>query len=148
MQYNGRVFALQLYNESYVRGKRIDQLLANYSKYTTPQSQTVGFSFTVPQGNGPAYPDLAARDVRRAGPARHDADALAHAVTVDVSEQLALDARARRLGNPGIIFFGAESACQYGMGADDMLLGFDFLKHFDFVFDYPHGRMFLHPNKN
>jgi hypothetical protein len=80
-------------------------------------------------------------------------------------------------GNPGIIFFGAdlitkhnfkvfngcgnidslaigpivytdESACQYGMAADDMLLGFDFLKHFDFVFDYPHGRMFIRPNKN
>jgi len=29
-----------------------------------------------------------------------------------------------------------------------MLVGFDFLKHFDFVFDYPHGRMFLRPNKN
>jgi hypothetical protein len=80
-------------------------------------------------------------------------------------------------GNPGIIFFGpdlikkhnfkvvggcgwidslaigpivyaGESACQYGMAASDMLLGFDFLKHFDFVFDYPHGRMFLRPNKN
>ncbi len=80
-------------------------------------------------------------------------------------------------GNPGIIFFGpdlvqkrhfrtfdgctnidslsigpivyaSESACQYGMAADYMLLGFDFLKHFDFVFDYPHGRMFIRPNKN
>ncbi len=27
IQYNGRVFALQLYNESVVRGKRTDQLL-------------------------------------------------------------------------------------------------------------------------
>jgi hypothetical protein len=49
IQFSGRVFALQLYNESVVRGKRTDQLLANYSKFTTPQSQTVGFSFSVPQ---------------------------------------------------------------------------------------------------
>jgi len=49
IQYNGRVFALQLYNESVVRGKRTDQLLANYSKFTTPQSQTIGFSFSVPK---------------------------------------------------------------------------------------------------
>ncbi len=34
------------------------------------------------------------------------------------------------------------------MGANYALLGFDFLKHFDYVFDYPHGRMFLTPNKN
>jgi predicted aspartyl protease len=80
-------------------------------------------------------------------------------------------------GNPGIIFFGPdltsklhfkvsngcasidslsigpivyadELACEFGVAANYMLLGFDFLKHFDFVFDYPHGRMFLHPNKN
>ncbi len=29
-----------------------------------------------------------------------------------------------------------------------MLLGFDFFKRFDFVFDYPHGRIFLTPNRN
>ena len=34
------------------------------------------------------------------------------------------------------------------VGANYALLGFDFLKHFDYVFDYPHGRMFLTPNKN
>jgi hypothetical protein len=34
------------------------------------------------------------------------------------------------------------------MGANYALLGFDFLKHFDYVFDYPHGRMFMTPNKN
>lgn len=34
------------------------------------------------------------------------------------------------------------------MGGNYALLGFDFLKHFDYVFDYPHGRMFLTPNKN
>ena len=48
----------------------------------------------------------------------------------------------------GPIVYSGESACQFGMPADYMLLGFDFLKHFDFVFDYPHGRMFMHPNKN
>jgi predicted aspartyl protease len=80
-------------------------------------------------------------------------------------------------GNPGIIFFGPElvkkrhlkifagcgnidsltigpityagqAACEWGFAANDMLLGFDFLKHFDYVFDYPHGRMFMTPNKN
>lgn len=48
----------------------------------------------------------------------------------------------------GPIVYADQSACEYGMGANYMLLGFDFLKHFDFVFDYPHGRMFLTPNKN
>jgi len=48
----------------------------------------------------------------------------------------------------GPITYSNVVACQYGVAASDMLLGFDFLKHFDFVFDYPHGRMFMHPNKN
>lgn len=48
-QFGGRVFALQLYNETVVRGKRSDQLLASYPKFTTPQGQTVGFSFSVPK---------------------------------------------------------------------------------------------------
>lgn len=79
-------------------------------------------------------------------------------------------------GNPGIVFFGPElvrkhhlriwrcgyiesltigpityagqSACEWGFAGNDMLLGYDFLKHFDYVFDYPHGRMFMTPNKN
>jgi hypothetical protein len=38
-----------------------------------------------------------------------------------------------------------EACC---MGANYALLGYDFLKHFDYVFDYPHGRMFMTPNKN
>lgn len=49
VQYTGRVFALQLYNESYLRGKRTDQLIATYSKFTTPQSNTVQFVFTTPK---------------------------------------------------------------------------------------------------
>ena len=40
---------------------------------------------------------------------------------------------------------GWDGCC---MAANYALLGFDFLKHFDFVFDYPHGRMYLIPNKN
>jgi predicted aspartyl protease len=48
----------------------------------------------------------------------------------------------------GPIVYAGESACEYGMSANYMLVGFDFLKHFDFVFDYPHGRMFMRPNKN
>jgi hypothetical protein len=49
IQYSGRVFALQLYNETVVRGKRTDQLIANYPKFTTPQNQTVQFSFSIPK---------------------------------------------------------------------------------------------------
>ncbi len=48
----------------------------------------------------------------------------------------------------GPIVYADESACQYGEAANYMLVGFDFLKHFDFVFDYPHARMFMTPNKN
>ncbi|MBV9055897.1 MAG: aspartyl protease family protein [Candidatus Eremiobacteraeota bacterium] len=48
----------------------------------------------------------------------------------------------------GPIVYTGEAACEYGMTSDYMLLGFDFLKHFDFVFDYPHGRMLIRPNKN
>lgn len=79
-------------------------------------------------------------------------------------------------GNPGVIFYGpdlrrkhhlkiwgcgnidsltigpityaGQMACEWGFAADDMLLGFDFLKHFDYVFDYPHGRIYMTPNKN
>ncbi|MBV8197383.1 MAG: retropepsin-like domain-containing protein, partial [Candidatus Eremiobacteraeota bacterium] len=32
-------------------------------------------------------------------------------------------------------------------GADGGIIGFDFLKHFNLTFDYPHARMFLTPNK-
>lgn len=49
VQYAGRVFALQLYNETVVRGKRAEQLIASYPKYTSPQSQQVQFSFSIPK---------------------------------------------------------------------------------------------------
>jgi hypothetical protein len=45
----GRVFTLQLYNETYLRGKRTDQLIANYGKYTTPQNAQVQFAFALPK---------------------------------------------------------------------------------------------------
>lgn len=51
MQYAGRVFALQLYYETTLRGKRIDQFIlgSSYQKYTTPQSNVVQFTFNVPK---------------------------------------------------------------------------------------------------
>lgn len=49
IQFSGRVFALQLYNESILRGKRTDQFIASYQKFTTPQSNTVQFAFNVPK---------------------------------------------------------------------------------------------------
>ncbi len=49
LQYEGRVFTLQLYNETVLRGKRADQLLGTFSKFTTPQSQTVQFEFPTPK---------------------------------------------------------------------------------------------------
>jgi len=48
-QIAGRVFSLQLYNESIVRGKRADQLIATYGKWTSPQSNEVQFLFTTPK---------------------------------------------------------------------------------------------------
>jgi len=50
IQYSGRVFALQLYNETVLRGKRNDLLIANYPKYTSPDNQQqVQFAFTLPK---------------------------------------------------------------------------------------------------
>jgi hypothetical protein len=49
MQYTGRVFGLQLYNETSLRGKRTDQIIATYYKYTTPDTNAIGFTFNVPK---------------------------------------------------------------------------------------------------
>lgn len=51
IQYAGRVFGLQLYNETYLHGKRTDLLIANYGKWTAPANtnSTVQFSFSVPK---------------------------------------------------------------------------------------------------
>ncbi|MFZ0033237.1 MAG: pepsin/retropepsin-like aspartic protease family protein [Candidatus Cybelea sp.] len=48
----------------------------------------------------------------------------------------------------GPIVYKGQPVCLESFRADYMLLGYDFLKHFDLVFDYPHGRMFMMPNKN
>ncbi len=48
----------------------------------------------------------------------------------------------------GPITYADQAACEWGFPSNDVLLGYDFLKHFDYVFDYPHGRMFMTPNKN
>jgi hypothetical protein len=31
--------------------------------------------------------------------------------------------------------------------ARDILVGYDFLRHFDYVFDYPHGHLIMIPHK-
>ncbi len=49
IQSAGRVFGLQLYNETYLHGKRTDQFLANYGKWTSTGNSTVQFTFTVPK---------------------------------------------------------------------------------------------------
>jgi hypothetical protein len=49
LQFTGRVFALQLFNETTVRGKRTDQIIGNYAKWTSPNSNVVQFAFNVPQ---------------------------------------------------------------------------------------------------
>lgn len=49
----------------------------------------------------------------------------------------------------GSIVYTNQTACVSSFfGPDSVLLGLDFLKRFDFVFDYPHGRIFLTPNRN
>jgi hypothetical protein len=51
MQYTGRVFGLQLYYETTIRGKRLDQYIPGsyYQNYTTPLANTVQFSFNIPR---------------------------------------------------------------------------------------------------
>jgi predicted aspartyl protease len=48
----------------------------------------------------------------------------------------------------GPITYTNQEVCLGGLFPSYMLIGFDFLKHFNYVFDYPHGRMFMTPNKN
>jgi hypothetical protein len=50
VQYTNRTFVLQLFNETTFRGKRTDQYIGSYAKYTTPQNNTVNFAFTLPRG--------------------------------------------------------------------------------------------------
>lgn len=48
----------------------------------------------------------------------------------------------------GPIVYAIEMACEWDFASNYILLGFDLFKHFDFVFDYPHRRMFMTKNKN
>ncbi len=47
-QFAGRSFTIQLYNEGVIRGKRLDQFLATYSRATT-NGTTVSFEFPTPK---------------------------------------------------------------------------------------------------
>lgn len=48
----------------------------------------------------------------------------------------------------GPIIYGDLNACESdNWGLHEGLVGFDFIKHFDLVFDYPHGQMFMAPIK-
>jgi hypothetical protein len=47
-QYAGRSFAIQLYSEGVVRGKRADQFLATYNKFASNDT-TISFSFPTPK---------------------------------------------------------------------------------------------------
>jgi len=49
----------------------------------------------------------------------------------------------------GPITYGDINACESSVyGLHRALIGFDFMKNFDFVFDYPHGQMIMTPHKN
>lgn len=48
----------------------------------------------------------------------------------------------------GPIVYTTVDACEWNNGAfndRDILVGLDFLRHFNLTFDYPHGRLFLEP---
>jgi hypothetical protein len=48
----------------------------------------------------------------------------------------------------GPIVYQNAPACESGsFSGRDILVGFDFLRHFDYVFDYPHGHLFVTPHK-
>lgn len=46
------------------------------------------------------------------------------------------------------IYTGTEACEASGWDLHSGLLGFDFLKHFDYVFDYPHGVLYMVPHKD
>ena len=48
----------------------------------------------------------------------------------------------------GPIVYENQAACEAGFIGNNILLGFDFLKHFDMVFDYPHGMMYFTRNQD
>ena len=49
----------------------------------------------------------------------------------------------------GPVAYTATEGCESSnWGLHEGLIGFDFLKHFDYVFDYPHGVMYMIPHKD
>jgi hypothetical protein len=62
-----------------------------------------------------------------------------------VKKHLPFNPRTMALG-PIQYSVGTWDSCCFG--ANYALLGYDFLKHFDLILDYPHGRIFMTPNKN
>ena len=45
-------------------------------------------------------------------------------------------------------YVGWQFGESHGWSLHRGLVGFDFLKHFDYVFDYPHGIMYMIPHKD
>ena len=51
----------------------------------------------------------------------------------------------------GPITYGGEGACKLDSASwsgRNILVGLDFIRHFNFIFDYPHGRLVMIPHKN
>jgi hypothetical protein len=44
-------------------------------------------------------------------------------------------------------FTGTEACESPAWSTHEGLIGFDFLKHFDYIFDYPHGLMYMKPRQ-
>jgi hypothetical protein len=45
-------------------------------------------------------------------------------------------------------YTGLQACESHDISLHDGLIGFDFLKHFDYVFDYPHGVFYMIPHKD
>jgi len=46
-----------------------------------------------------------------------------------------------------IVYQGTNACTSPSFDGREILVGFDFLKHFDMIFDYPHGRIIMTPHK-
>ena len=47
-----------------------------------------------------------------------------------------------------LCYTGTEACESSAWGLHDGLLGYDFLKHFDYLFDYPHGILYMRPHND
>jgi hypothetical protein len=45
-------------------------------------------------------------------------------------------------------YTGTEACESRNWDLHQGLIGYDFLKHFDYIFDYPHGVMYMNPHKD